>query len=248
MNHGTLLQVEGVDKSFTQGSPILSDLHLCVDAHQFVAIVGASGCGKSTLLRLIAGLESPDSGTISVDHEHIDYVFQDPALLPWRTLRQNVSLSLELQLGSIASYEEIDNAISLVGLSEHVNKYPHELSGGMRMRTALARSLALRPSLYLFDEPFSALDEITRENLNYELHALHSHRDFGAVFVTHNIAEAVFLSDRIHIMSAAKDGGSTITAEVSVDFGKNRQPSLRYETPFVEKCREVHEIMSSVVA
>lgn len=195
-----------------------------------VAIVGPSGCGKSTLLRLASRLTAPSSGEVSVTAGGLGYVFQDPTLLPWRTVRRNVELPAELagvpapDRAALAA-----EAIRLTGLTGFERHRPRALSGGMRMRVSLARALTLRPEIFLFDEPFGALDEITRERLNGELLGLFERERFAGLFVTHSVVEAAFLATRVVVMSARP---GRIVGEVSVPFGYPRDPALRFDPDF----------------
>ena len=217
---------------FPDGTHALDDISFSVDRAEFVTVVGPSGCGKSTLLRIASGLEEQTSGRCEVDRDSIGYVFQDATLFPWRTVRRNVELLAELHGVSISSVaERIDESLDLVNLTEHQNKFPRQLSGGMRMRTSLARSLVLQPDVFLFDEPFGALDEISRERLNDELLSLFKAENFAGLFITHSIAEAVFLSTRILVMSARP---GRIVASYDVPFEFPRTHDIRYESEFAE--------------
>jgi len=228
--HTDVLSLEHISKTFHDGAPVISDVSLTVKRGEVVSIVGPSGCGKSTLLRIAARLEPQTTGTCTVDTHGIGYVFQDPTLLPWRSVRANVALLAELQqLESTELQTRVDEAIALVGLQDHQDKYPRQLSGGMRMRVSLARSLVLRPQLFLFDEPFSALDEINRQRLNDELLNLFERQQFGVLFVTHSVSEAVYLSSRIHVMSARP---GVISRTIDIPFGYPREPDLRFDPSF----------------
>lgn len=225
-----VLSLEHISKTFADGAPVISDVSLSVKRGEVVSIVGPSGCGKSTLLRIAARLETQTTGTSSVDTHGLGYVFQDPTLLPWRTVRANIGLLAELQhLDSTVMHARVDEAIALVGLQDHQNKYPRQLSGGMRMRVSLARSLVLHPHLFLFDEPFSALDEINRQRLNDELLKLFEQQQFGVLFVTHSVTEAVYLSSKIHVMSSRP---GMISHTVEIPFGYPREADLRFDSSF----------------
>jgi NitT/TauT family transport system ATP-binding protein len=207
-----------------------------VAAGEFVSIVGPSGCGKSTLLRMASGLIANTSGTLSRTGT-VQFVFQDSTLLPWRTVRRNVALNLELQkVDQHVIDERTNSALKLVGLLDSADKLPRQLSGGMKMRTALARSLVCEPDLYLFDEPFAALDEFSRERLNVELRSMLSTRNAGSLFVTHSIAEAVFLSHRVLVMSPRP---GTIVKEFIIPFGIDRDQDLRYSSEFAHVSGEI---------
>ncbi|NQY57213.1 MAG: ABC transporter ATP-binding protein [Ilumatobacteraceae bacterium] len=226
----TALQFTSVGLTFPDGTTALDNVDLDVGSGEFVTVVGPSGCGKSTLLRVAAGLEQPTKGSCSVDRTSLGFVFQDATLFPWRTVHQNVGLLAELHgLGDASA--RIGAAIDVVGLREHVDKYPRQLSGGMAMRTSLARSLVLEPDVFMFDEPFGALDELTRERLNDELVTLFVARRFATLFITHSIAEAVFLSTRVVVMSPRP---GRIIAHHDVPFPYPRRHDLRYTAEFNE--------------
>jgi NitT/TauT family transport system ATP-binding protein len=199
--------------------------------------VGPSGCGKSTLLRIASNLEANTGGTCSIDRNSIGYVFQDATLMPWRTVARNVELIAELHKLPKAERNKLSKeAIDLVGLNGFEDKYPRQLSGGMRMRASLARSLVMKPKVFLFDEPFGALDEITRERLNDELLRLFQHEGFAGLFITHSITEAVYMSTKVLVMSARP---GKIIAEFDVPFSYPRNHDLRYEPEFGELCGKI---------
>jgi NitT/TauT family transport system ATP-binding protein len=232
VEHAGSLGFSNVSMVFPDGTEALTDVSFTVRAGEFVTVVGPSGCGKSTLLRIASGLETNTGGAVDVNRRSLGYVFQDATLLPWRTVRRNIELLAELQ--GVARTERTaatDSAIELVGLRGFEDKYPRQLSGGMRMRASLARSLVLHPDVFLFDEPFGALDEITRERLNDELLRLFALQGFAALFITHSIAEAVFLSTRVLVMSARP---GRIVGDFAVPFAYPRHPDLRYEPAFAE--------------
>ena len=221
---------------YPDGTQALLDTSVSVAAGEFVSIVGPSGCGKSTLLRMASGLIANTSGTLSRTGT-VQFVFQDSTLLPWRTVRRNVALNLELQkVDQHVIDERTNSALKLVGLLDSADKLPRQLSGGMKMRTALARSLVCEPDLYLFDEPFAALDEFSRERLNVELRSMLSTRNAGSLFVTHSIAEAVFLSHRVLVMSPRP---GTIVKEFIIPFGIDRDQDLRYSSEFAHVSGEI---------
>jgi NitT/TauT family transport system ATP-binding protein len=225
-----LLEFEGVEMTFPNGTVALSGVDLTVGAGEFVSVVGPSGCGKSTLLRIASGLETASSGTVRVDTKRVGYVFQDATLLPWRSVRANVELLAELQAVPKAERRtKAAEAIQLVGLDGFEKHLPRQLSGGMRMRTSLARSLTLDPEVFLFDEPFGALDEITREHLNDELQALFARRRFAGMFITHSVSEAVYLSTKVVVMSGRP---GRIVDVFDVPFATPRDPELRYTPEF----------------
>jgi len=225
-----LLEFHQVSKTFKDGTAAVGDVTMSVSAGEVVSIVGPSGCGKSTLLRCAAGLETPTTGAVEADRANLGYVFQDPTLLPWRTVEGNVELLAELDGVPKAERSRlVDDALTLVGLSEARRQLPRQLSGGMRMRASLARTLVLDPAVVLFDEPFGSLDEITRERLNDEVQTVLRARRAAALFVTHSISEAVFLSHRVLVMSRAP---GRIVEEVEIPFPFPRPHELRYEPEF----------------
>ena len=234
---GSALRMTNISLTFADGTQALENVNLNIQSGEFVTIVGPSGCGKSTLLRLASGLLAQTQGLCDVDRTSLGYVFQDPTLLPWRTVRRNVELNAELAGMDKPSRQKAANAaIELVNLTGNEDKYPKQLSGGMKMRCSLARSLVLQPNLFLFDEPFAALDEITREHLNDELLHLYQNQLFASLFITHSIQEAVFLSTRVLVMSARP---GRIIAEHAVDFPYPRHPDIRYQSDFAEICGKI---------
>ena len=232
-----LLSFNKVGMTFPDGTRALDDVSLSIKAGEFVTVVGPSGCGKSTLLRIASRLETHTSGECAVDRDSIGYVFQDATLMPWRTVQKNVELIAELHKVDKKQRAELARqAIELVGLRGFEDKYPRQLSGGMRMRASLARSLVMKPKVFLFDEPFGALDEITRERLNDELLALFRHEGFAGLFITHSITEAVYMSTRVLVMSARP---GRIVASFDVPFSYPRSHDLRYDPAFAELCGEI---------
>jgi NitT/TauT family transport system ATP-binding protein len=231
------LQFDNVGMTFPDGTQALENVSLSVTPGEFVTVVGPSGCGKSTLLRIASGLETQTQGACAVDRDSIGYVFQDATLLPWRTVQRNIELLAELHGEAKAECQRrAQEAISLVGLDGFADKYPRQLSGGMRMRASLARSLVMKPRVFLFDEPFGALDEITRERLNDELLGLFQREGFAGLFITHSIAEAVYMSTRVLVMSPRP---GRIIASFDVPFAYPRSHDLRYSPEFAELCGEV---------
>jgi len=222
---------------FPDGTEAVREVSFTVRKGEFVTIVGPSGCGKSTLLKIASGLLEPTSGSIQVDRDRLGYVFQDATLLPWRTVQKNIELLAELhdvpkdQRAALAA-----EAIELVGLNGFENHYPKSLSGGMKMRASLARTLTLKPPVFLFDEPFGAVDEITREHLNEETQQLFQREGFAGLFITHSISEAVFMSTRVLVMSARP---GRIVAEFEVPFDYPRSPDLRFDPDFARLSGEV---------
>jgi NitT/TauT family transport system ATP-binding protein len=231
------LSFDRIGMVFPDGTEAIRDVSFTVDKGEFVTVVGPSGCGKSTLLKIASGLLDPTQGSVLVDRERLGYVFQDPTLLPWRTVQQNVELLPELHGMAKAERAQLAmRAIDTVGLTGFENHYPKALSGGMRMRCSLARTLTLNPPLFLFDEPFGAVDEITREHLNEETQRLFVSEGFAALFITHSISEAVFLSTRVLVMSARP---GRIVAEFDVPFAYPRNPDLRFEPDFARLSGEL---------
>lgn len=242
---GVTVAIDGVSRRFRTGFLALTGVDLTIGAGEMVAVVGPSGCGKSTLLKIIAGLLTPTDGVVDFggDRPETGYVFQDAHLLPWRTTIRNVELFLEVD--GVRKPERRDRAraaVRLVGLTDFEDSYPAELSGGMKMRVSLARTLATDPQLMLFDEPFAALDEITRNRLNNDLIRLQRDRGVTGVFVTHSIGEAVFLADRVAVMSPAP---GRIVGIVDVPFGDDRRAELRTSAEFAAVARDVSEIMAA---
>ena len=231
------LAFENVGMTFPDGTEAVHDVSFAIRKGEFVTVVGPSGCGKSTLLKIASGLLEPTSGHVIVDRDRLGYVFQDATLLPWRTVQGNVELLAELHGIPKAERAKLANdAISLVGLQGFEGHYPKSLSGGMRMRASLARTLTLSPPVFLFDEPFGAVDEITREHLNEETQQLFQREGFAGLFITHSIGEAVFMSTRVLVMSARP---GRIVAEFEVPFGYPRSPDLRFDTEFAQLSGEV---------
>jgi len=241
---GQLLSLRGLGKIFADSTQALSDITLDINGQEFVSLVGPSGCGKSTILRIAAGLETPSSGECVVNTTKVGFVFQDATLLPWRNVYDNIGLLIELDdLDPAERRRRVDEIIRLVDLVDSAQKYPRQLSGGMKMRTSLARSLVTNPELFLFDEPFSALDEFTRERLNDELLTLFAQRKFAALFVTHSIVEAVYMSSRVVVMSPRP---GTIAQIIEVPFSYPRQHDIRYTPEFAQICGQVSHALRKV--
>ena len=242
------IELASVSKRYAGGRLILDSLTLSIAKGEFVSLVGPSGCGKSTVLKLVAGLTPATSGEILIDgmtpknaRETMSFIFQDATLLPWRTVRANVGLGLELErVPAEKRNANVDGLLDLVGLS-HVGKfYPRELSGGMKMRVSIARALAIAPRLLLMDEPFAALDEISRDRLNEELLRLREEQKWTVVFVTHSVTEAVFLSSRIVVLAP---NPGRIHADVSIDLGYPRTAGLRGSPEYEQKVVEVSRLL-----
>ncbi|HXJ21799.1 MAG TPA: ABC transporter ATP-binding protein [Polyangia bacterium] len=233
-----------VSMTYHGATHALDRVSLRVRLGEFVSLVGPSGCGKSTLLRLVAGFERPTAGSVTSPGQALGYVFQDATLLPWRTVLDNVELPGQL-LG-IAPDErraQAREALRRVGLASFERHRPAQLSGGMRMRASIARALTLRPRVFLFDEPFGALDEITRERLNEELLSLFVAEPFAGLFVTHSVPESVFLSTRVIVMSARP---GRIVADIDVPFPYPRAPELRYQPEFAALAGQVSAALREV--
>ena len=225
----------GVTKQYGRGPIVLEDLDLAVEENDFISLIGPSGCGKSTLLKLLAGLSPVTAGDLTVDgmkpvnaREEMFYVFQEANLLPWAKVLQNVELPLRIRGdGRDRRRERAGEMVKLVGLDHAKDHYPWQLSGGMRMRVSIARALSVKPKILLLDEPFGALDEMTRDQLNEDLLEIREQDPFTAFFVTHSVAEAVFLSTRIVVLSA---NPGRIKEIIDIRFPFPRKASLR-ETP-----------------
>jgi NitT/TauT family transport system ATP-binding protein len=235
------LKFGGTCLTFPDGTEAVRDVDLEIRRGEFVSLIGPSGCGKSTLLRIASGLLEPTRGELQCDQKDIGYVFQDPTLLPWRTVQGNVELFAEMH--GIPKQERSARAaevLELVGLTGSESKYPKALSGGMRSRVSMARSLLLHPSLFLFDEPFAAIDEITRERLNDQLIQLFALQRFAGVFVTHSISEACFLASRVVVMTKRP---ATVHAVVEVPFDYPRAAELRFDPAFVDISKRVSTLL-----
>jgi NitT/TauT family transport system ATP-binding protein len=243
--------LEHVTKQYGQGATILNDLSATIAPGEFVSIIGPSGCGKSTLLKLVAGLSPITSGKIVMERltrvnarRITSFIFQDPTLLPWRTVRANVGLGLELEHTNRAVRDETVNAmLALVGLADVADKYPRELSGGMKMRVSIARALASKPRVLLLDEPFAALDEITRDRMNEELLRLREQHAWTVLFVTHSVAEAVFLSNRILVLAAHP---GRLAHDITVPLPWPRTAATRDSIEFDEVVSQVSRTLREV--
>ncbi len=240
------IEFAGVSKKYQR--LIIDNLNLTVAKGEFLSIIGPSGCGKSTVLKLISGLTPATSGNILVDgmtprnaRETMSFIFQDPTLLPWRTVRANAILGLELERVPKEKREtRVDSLLELVGLSHVSRAYPRELSGGMKMRLSIARALATGPRLLLMDEPFAALDEMTRDRMNEELLRLREEQKWTVVFVTHSVAEAVFLSTRIVVLAP---NPGRIHSDLPVNLPNPRTAELRATLEFEQAVTEVSRIL-----
>jgi NitT/TauT family transport system ATP-binding protein len=245
-----IVSIDRLCMTYRGGVPALDGISLSVREGEFISLVGPSGCGKSTLLRIVAGLVQPTSGSALVAgaaprearrRVRLSFVFQDATLLPWRSAERNVALPLEIAHAAAEDRaQRVRSTLELVGLADFARRRPRELSGGMRMRVSLARALVTDPQIILLDEPFGALDDITRQTLNEELLGLWRRRSWTALFVTHNLAEAAFLSTRIVILSPRP---ATVVADVPVPFGQARGPDLRAEPEFARFVGEIGRLL-----
>jgi NitT/TauT family transport system ATP-binding protein len=246
-----LIAIEGVGKIFRNGVVALDGIDLTIASGGFVSLLGPSGCGKSTLLRIIAGLIEPSQGTRrwagnSVAPGSIGFVFQEPTLMPWASVADNIYLPL--RLAGVARREaapRIDEAIAAVGLDGFAGAYPRELSGGMKMRASIARALITRPRLLLLDEPFAALDEITRLKLNEDLLRLWQSEKWTVVFVTHSVFESVFLADRVVVMTRRP---GRIAADLPIALPYPRETTLRTTAEYGLQCRAVSQHLAAAMA
>jgi NitT/TauT family transport system ATP-binding protein len=243
------VRLRGVGKRFAgAGAAVLEGIDLVVERGEFVSIIGPSGCGKSTLLKLVAGLAGATSGEIEVNgmtpknaREMVSFVFQDATLLPWRTVEGNVGLALELEGRTREeTAKTVRELLDLVGLVGVEGRYPRELSGGMKMRVSIARALATRPRLLLMDEPFAALDEMTRDRMNEELLRLRGELGWTVLFVTHSVAEAVFLSSRVVVMAPHP---GRVAHEVEVGLPYPRTAEVRESAEFDELVRSTSRLL-----
>src|SRR5246127_776037 len=240
---GLAVRLRGVTKIYDTGVAALGPLDLDVPSGEFVSLLGPSGCGKSTALRLIAGLAAPTSGTIGVSsriggaRNSIGFVFQEPTLMPWASVRENVRLPLKLSHAPAGEADaRVRDALAQVGLAEFADAYPRECSGGMKVRVSLARALVTDPDILLMDEPFAALDEITRFRLNNDLLALWRKLNKTVVFVTHSVFESVYLSQRVVVMTQRP---GRIGADIKIETFEPRNEDFRTSPLYGEYCRKV---------
>lgn len=240
------LRFNEVSMRFPDGTHALDRINFSVGRGEFVSVVGPSGCGKSTLLRIVSGLLTPSAGRVERTSDPVGYVFQAPNLLPWRTVRANAALFGELQkLPREILNARVSAALQTVDLADFASHHPRQLSGGMSMRVSLARSLVLEPEVFLFDEPFGALDEMTRQTLNRSVSELFADRGFAGVFITHSIREAVWMSSRVLVMSPRP---GRITESFTIPFDHPRDPALRYDPAFGELCGQVSKSLAAAHA
>ena len=241
---GDAVSMKGVTKRYDGGVVALGPLDFDVSKGDFVSLLGPSGCGKSTALRIIAGLSAPTSGTVRIagGGRSIGFVFQEPTLMPWASVRDNVALPLKLAHRPRADIKgHVEPALARVGLAEFAAAYPRELSGGMKMRVSLARALVTDPDILLMDEPFAALDEITRFRLNNDLLALWRDLRKTVIFVTHSVFESVYLSRRVVVMTPRP---GRISAEHCIDTVEPRDEDFRTSAEYAAYCREVSAALS----
>jgi len=237
-----VIDVRAAGKTYPNGTHALNPVSLKVRQREFVTLLGPSGCGKSTLLKMMAGLLAPSEGSVSTADGRMGFVFQDATLMPWATVRANVRLPLDLAKHERSAADaRVDQALNAVGLAGSAGHRPRELSGGMRMRASLARALVNEPELLLMDEPFGALDEITRNRLDADLIRLWEARHLTVVFVTHSIYEAAFLSTRVLVMSARP---GRIVSELVIEEPQPRSESFRGSTRFAYNCRQLSAMLA----
>ncbi len=249
MREKPAISITHINKVYRNGTVALQDMSMEIKESQFVSLLGPSGCGKSTVLRLIAGLEKASYGKIEWGdrawNQKLAFVFQEAALMPWETVRENVRLPLKLAGKSQKeSSRAVREALDLVGLKGWEHSYPRQLSGGMKMRVSIARALITEPMVLLMDEPFGALDEITRSKLNDDLLSLWSQKRWMIVFVTHNIYEAVYLSNRVIVM-AARPG--RVVADIPIDAPYPRTEEFRTSSLYNKYCREVARWLAEAI-
>jgi NitT/TauT family transport system ATP-binding protein len=247
-----LIELRQVTKTFPNGTQALAGMSLSIEEGEFVSLLGPSGCGKSTVLRMIAGLAQPSSGEIvraggdgaGKGTRDLGFVFQEPTLMPWATVFDNVLLPLKLQ-GQGGARERVLEALAMVGLEKFSSSYPRELSGGMKMRVSIARALITRPKLLLMDEPFAALDEMTRLKLNDDLLRLWREHGLTIVFVTHSVYESVYLSSRVVVM-AARPG--RVVADEAIAAPYPRDEEFRLSPEYAAACRRVSQALHGAAA
>jgi NitT/TauT family transport system ATP-binding protein len=244
-----VLALRNIGKIFPGGVVALAGLDMQLHAGEFVSLLGPSGCGKSTVLRIITGLTEPTSGSVEwLDGAHgarqFGFVFQEPTLMPWASVARNVVLPLKLQGRLEDAEKRVANVLARVGLSEFAENYPRELSGGMKMRASIARALVTEPDLLLMDEPFAALDEITRFRLNNDLLALWQSMQRTVVFVTHSVFESVYLSQRVIVMTPRP---GRVFTEVPIDAPYPRNERFRTSAAYAAHCRRVSESLAQAM-
>ncbi len=249
----SLVRLNDIGKTYSNGTVALRGLSLDVRPDEFISLLGPSGCGKSTVLRLVAGLGAYAQGSIDWPatqrgggEREVGFVFQEPHLMPWATVFDNVFLPLRLRdQGRAASTDRVNEVLELVGLSNFATAYPRELSGGMKMRVSIARALVTRPRLLLMDEPFAALDEITRSRLSDDLLSIWAQAGCTVMFVTHSVYESVYLSQRIAVM-AARPG--RVIGELRIDRPYPRDKEFRLTSQYADHCRAVSAMLDRAMA
>jgi NitT/TauT family transport system ATP-binding protein len=243
--------LQQVSKRYRNAAAALEDISLTVNRGEFVTFLGPSGCGKSTLLKLVSGLSPVSEGLVRVNgmtpenaRELMSFIFQDATLMPWRTVEQNVGLGPELEHAARPLRKErVARMLELVGLSQVAHRYPRQLSGGMKMRVSIARALVNRPRILLMDEPFAALDEMTRDRLNEELLRLYGEQKWTVLFVTHSVAEAVFLSSRVVILAAHP---GRVAHEIPIDLAWPRTAETRESIEFEKAVTHASRMLRGV--
>ena len=250
---GTIPEIvfDGVGKQFRGAAAVLRNISVDIERGEFVTFLGPSGCGKSTLLKIVSGLTSVSEGSVRVNgmtpenaRELMSFIFQDATLLPWRTVEGNVGLGLELDHAARdLQRERVAQMLELVGLAHVAKRYPRQLSGGMKMRASIARALVSRPRILLMDEPFAALDEMTRDRLNEELLRLYAEQKWTVLFVTHSVAEAVFLSTRIVVLAAHP---GRVAHEIPVSLPWPRTAETRESAAFEEAVTQTSRLLRGV--
>jgi NitT/TauT family transport system ATP-binding protein len=241
----TIVSLRDVGKTFENGTVALGGFNLDVRAGEFISLLGPSGCGKSTALRIIADLSATSQGTVEGPGGKLGFVFQEPTLMPWADVAANVRLPLKLAHDDVNSHAAVTQSLERVGLSDFAHAYPRELSGGMRMRTSIARALVTEPELLLMDEPFAALDEITRFKLNNDLLKVWQDLRRTVIFVTHSVFESVYLSQRIVVMTPRP---GRVFAEIPIDAPYPRDERFRTSAEYAGFCRQVAEALSQAMA
>ena len=245
------IALDGVTKRYRNAALALENISLTINRGEFVTLLGPSGCGKSTLLRLVSGLSPVSEGAVRVNgmtpenaREMMSFIFQDATLMPWRTVEQNIGLGLELEHAARPlRRERVARMLELVGLNHVATRYPRQLSGGMRMRVSIARALVSRPRILLMDEPFAALDEMTRDRLNEELLRLYAEQKWTVLFVTHSVAEAVFLSSRVVILAAHP---GRIAHDITIRLPWPRTAETRESMEFEEAVTHASRLLRGV--
>jgi NitT/TauT family transport system ATP-binding protein len=246
-----IIEFIDVDKRYGGGPLILDHINFAAQPGDFISLIGPSGCGKSTLLKLIAGLSPVTAGSVAIEGgapeqaaNNLAFIFQEPTLLPWLTTAKNVEVPLRLRRAPAALRAEArKNALALVGLTDRENFYPRQLSGGQKMRVSIARALSVAPKILLLDEPFGSLDEITREHLNEELLAIRQRQAWTALFVTHSVAEAVFLSNRLLVLGA---NPGRVHRELRIGLPYPRTAETRQSRDYQQLVAEVSRLLRSV--